>query len=121
MEKFMSLSNLQQVAAEVVHSNTGSYLANEVRSSAGELAKSIHELLASNLGSELKDTDLHELMDALLQFYGYQFDQGAPTTLLGPNAEATATAVLVAASGLLKSRNLEIFELGMWQSWSGTR
>jgi hypothetical protein len=121
MEKFMSLSNLHQAVPEVVNSNTASYLANEVRSAAGELAKSIQELLASNLGSELKDSDFHELMDALLQFYGYQFDQGAPTTLLGPNSVATATAVLVAASGLLKSRNLEIFELGMWQSWSGTR
>ena len=117
----MSLSNLHQVAPEVVNSNTTSYLANEVRSSAGELAKSIQELLASNLGSELKDADFHELMDALLQFYGYQFDQGAPTTLLGTDGSATATAVLVVASGLLKSRNLEIFELGMWQSWSGTR
>jgi hypothetical protein len=121
MEKFMSLSNLHQAVPEVVNSNTASYLANEVRSTAGELAKSIQELLASNLGSELKDSDFHELMDALLQFYGYQFDQAAPTTLLGPNSVATATAVLVAASGLLKSRNLEIFELGMWQSWSGTR
>ena len=117
----MSLSNLHQAVPEVVNSNTASYLANEVRSTAGELAKSIQELLASNLGSELKDSDFHELMDALLQFYGYQFDQCAPTTLLGLNSVATATAVLVAASGLLKSRNLEIFELGMWQSWSGTR
>jgi hypothetical protein len=121
MEKFMSLSNAYEAIPEVVNANAASYLVNEVRSSAGELAKSIQELLGSNLGSELKDTDFHELMDALLQFYGYQFDQGAPTTMLGPNGVATATAVLVAASGLLKSRNLEIFELGMWQSWSGTR
>jgi hypothetical protein len=32
-----------------------------------------------------------------------------------------ATAVLVTTSALLKAANLEIFELGMWQSWSGTR
>jgi hypothetical protein len=121
MEKFMSLSNARQTVTEVINPNAGGYLVNEVKSSAGELAKSLQELLASNLGGELKDTDFHELMDALLQFYGFQFDQGAPTTLLGPDSVATATAVLVTASGLLKSRNLEIFELGMWQSWSGTR
>ena len=30
-------------------------------------------------------------------------------------------SLLVTASALLKSSNLEIFELGMWQSWSGSR
>jgi hypothetical protein len=117
----MSLSNICEPGSEVLNTATASYLLDKVKSSAGELAKSIQELLASNLGGGLQDTDFHELMDALLQFYGYRFDQGSPTTVLGINSVATATAVLVTASGLLKSRNLEIFELGMWQSWSGTR
>ena len=30
-----------------------------------------------------------------------------------------ATDVMVAASGLLKAANLAVFELGMWQSWTG--
>ena len=117
----MSLSNMCEPVAEVLNVGTVSHLVDEVKNSAGELAKSIQELLASNLGGELQSADFHDLMDALLQFYGYQFDQGAPTTVLGTSSVATATAVLVTASGLLKSRNLEIFELGMWQSWSGTR
>jgi hypothetical protein len=32
---------------------------------------------------------------------------------------ATATDVMVTASGLLKAANLAVFELGMWQSWTG--
>jgi hypothetical protein len=27
--------------------------------------------------------------------------------------------VMVTASGLLKAANLAVFELGMWQSWTG--
>jgi hypothetical protein len=37
------------------------------------------------------------------------------------DAGISATAVLVTTSALMKASNLEIFELGMWQSWSGTR
>jgi hypothetical protein len=32
---------------------------------------------------------------------------------------ATATEVMITASGLLKAANLAVFELGMWQSWTG--
>jgi hypothetical protein len=35
-------------------------------------------------------------------------------------AEAvTATDVMVTATAMLKAVNLQVFELGMWQSWSG--
>ena len=32
---------------------------------------------------------------------------------------ATATDVMITASGLLKAADLAVFELGMWQSWTG--
>ena len=31
----------------------------------------------------------------------------------------TPTEVMVTASGLLRAANLAVFELGMWQSWTG--
>ena len=31
----------------------------------------------------------------------------------------SATEVMVTASGLLKAADLAVFELGMWQSWTG--
>jgi hypothetical protein len=31
----------------------------------------------------------------------------------------SATDVMITASGLLKSADLQVFELGMWQSWTG--
>jgi hypothetical protein len=35
------------------------------------------------------------------------------------DAAATATEVMVTVSAMLKAVNLQVFELGMWQSWSG--
>jgi len=31
----------------------------------------------------------------------------------------TSTDIMITASGLLKSQSLAVFELGMWQSWTG--
>jgi hypothetical protein len=36
-----------------------------------------------------------------------------------PGAPMTATEVMVTVSAMLKAVNLQVFELGMWQSWSG--
>jgi hypothetical protein len=34
-------------------------------------------------------------------------------------ASVTATEVMVTVTAMLKAVNLQVFELGMWQSWSG--
>jgi hypothetical protein len=36
-----------------------------------------------------------------------------------PKNSITATDVMVTASGLLRAADLAVFELGMWQSWTG--
>jgi len=35
------------------------------------------------------------------------------------DAPMTATEVMVTATAMLKAANLQVFELGMWQTWSG--
>jgi hypothetical protein len=34
-------------------------------------------------------------------------------------AQVTATEVMVTVTAMLKAVNLQVFELGMWQSWAG--
>ncbi len=36
-----------------------------------------------------------------------------------PDASMTATEVMVTVTAMLKAVNLQVFELGMWQTWSG--
>ncbi|MGB7040239.1 MAG: hypothetical protein WBD83_11605, partial [Xanthobacteraceae bacterium] len=36
-----------------------------------------------------------------------------------PKNSISATDVMVTASGLLKATDLAVFELGMWQNWTG--
>jgi hypothetical protein len=35
------------------------------------------------------------------------------------NAQVTATEVMVTVTAMLKAVNVQLFELGMWQTWSG--
>jgi hypothetical protein len=36
-----------------------------------------------------------------------------------PGAQMTATEVMVTVTAMLKAVNLQVFELGMWQAWTG--
>ena len=38
---------------------------------------------------------------------------------LSQRTTVTPTEVMITASGLLRAANLAVFELGMWQSWTG--
>jgi hypothetical protein len=41
------------------------------------------------------------------------------TDVLTPEALQALVEVMLTASGLLRAVNLAVFELGMWQSWTG--
>ena len=62
---------------------------------------------------------LQALIAALCRSYSMQIEAGASFLPLAERSRVTSTDVMVTASGLLKSANLAVFELGMWQSWTG--
>jgi hypothetical protein len=81
----------------------------------------LEQLLSVGEAASVPDELLSRAMAALIRTYGAKVDGGVRPRLLPETSDVSATEVLVAASALLKAANLEIFELGMWQSWSGTR
>ena len=58
-------------------------------------------------------------MAAVCKTYAAQVEAGGQLLPLPARGGATATDVMITASGLLKAANLAVFELGMWQSWTG--
>jgi hypothetical protein len=56
-------------------------------------------------------------MTAACRLYSAQVEAGSQ--LPPVTANVTSTDIMVTASGLLKAGNLAVFELGMWQSWTG--
>jgi hypothetical protein len=61
---------------------------------------------------------LQKLIAAACRVYTARVEAGEPITPVSKNSIA-ATDVMVTASGLLKAVDLAVFELGMWQSWTG--
>jgi hypothetical protein len=61
---------------------------------------------------------LQKLIAAACRVYTARVEAGEPITPVAKNS-ISATDVMVTASGLLKAADLAVFELGMWQSWTG--
>jgi len=85
---------------------------------AKQLAKLIERGVADG-SSAVSDEALQDLMAALCKTYSAQVEAGSDLLPLRGRTIVTSTDVMTTASGLLKAANLAVFELGMWQSWTG--
>jgi hypothetical protein len=93
--------------------------ANGGSAEAKRLAAELERALASGRRDVLSTEALQALMAAVCKTYAAQIEAGEQLLPLPERGGATATEVMITASGLLKAANLAVFELGMWQSWTG--
>jgi hypothetical protein len=91
----------------------------EVSVEAMKLAATIDRALANGDLDLLSPEAVQALMAAVCRSYAAQIEAGNMFPPIGDRSRVTSTDVMVTASGLLKSANLAVFELGMWQSWTG--
>ena len=59
------------------------------------------------------------LVAALCKLYGAHAEAGTKFPVLGGRAAVTGTDAMIMCAALLKAVDLQVFELGMWQSWAG--
>jgi hypothetical protein len=83
------------------------------------LAAKIERDLRDGRSDTLTPQAFQALMAALCKSYGTQLEAGAQFLPLANQASASPTEVMTTTSALLKAANLAVFELGMWQSWTG--
>ena len=86
---------------------------------ATRLAADIERALADGRIDTLSPQALQALMAAACKAFAAQVEAGNPMAALSQRTTVTPTEVMVTASGLLRAVNLAVFELGMWQSWTG--
>ena len=71
-------------------------------------------------GSALADDDVQALLAAAVRIYADRAegrDEALPA--FPADAGITATHAMIAITAILKAVNVQLFELGMWQTWSG--
>jgi hypothetical protein len=114
--------SLSDVTNDVAHRPLARTSGNgNLAEAAQNLVVSLTAAIAAGDASAFPDEAMRDLTAALVKIYAAKFDEGQRPALIDPESGVSATAILMATSALMKSSNLEIFELGMWQSWSGTR
>jgi hypothetical protein len=90
----------------------------DLSSSAIKLAEEIERAFAKS-DDVISEEAMQTLMGALCRLYSAQVENGAKYTPIAPGQVVSPTSVIVTASGMLRAANLGVFELGMWQGWTG--
>ncbi len=92
---------------------------DDVSAAAEKLAADIECALAEGRTDVLTPDAIQALMAAACRSYSAQVEASGNFPPLAARSPVTSTDVMITASGLLKAANLAVFELGMWQSWTG--
>ena len=90
--------------------------ATPIAAAAEQLAADIQRALHAGDHDVLSPQTLQKLMTAACRLYSAQSEAGSQVLPVG---EVTPTDIMITASGLMRAGNLAVFELGMWQSWTG--
>ena len=68
----------------------------------------------------LNDGEIQALLARAVKAYAERVAASdAPLAAFPPDAQITATDAVVTTTAILKAVNVQLFELGMWQAWSG--
>lgn len=72
------------------------------------------------------DADIQAMLADAVRLYAeraqeYAQERDGGLAAFPADAAVTATEVMVTVTAMLKAVNLQVFELGMWQAWSGRR
>ena len=113
-----AVNGKSKVAAKVVAAKPKVVAQNELSRDAIDLARDIERQFAKN-DNVLSVEAMQTLMAALCRVYSAQVENGAKFTPIPEGQVVSPTGVMLTASGLLRAANLAVFELGMWQSWTG--
>ena len=93
--------------------------ANGASAEAKHLAATIERDLREGRLDTLNPEAFQALMAALCRSYGTQLEAGADFLPVADRTSVSPTEIMTTTSGLLKAANLAVFELGIWQSWTG--
>jgi hypothetical protein len=106
-------------AAKSPPTKSASGAIQNLSAAAEQLAVEVDRALAEGRTDALAPDVIQALMAAACRSYSAQVEASGNFPPLAARSRVTSTDVMVTASGLLKAANLAVFELGMWQSWTG--
>jgi len=70
-------------------------------------------------GEPIPDEVIQEGLTSLVRLYSVKFQLGERWAPFAEGSPVPATAAMIMSTAMLRAVNVEVFELGMWQAWSG--
>jgi len=71
-------------------------------------------------GETPSDADIQAMLAKAVRLYAERAGESEQALPAFPSgAQVTPTDVVVTVTAMLRAVNLQVFELGMWQAWSG--
>jgi hypothetical protein len=65
------------------------------------------------------DADVQDMLVRAVKQYAARVEENGALAAFPSEQSVSATEVMVTVTAMLKAVNLQLFELGMWQSWAG--
>lgn len=93
--------------------------ASDFESLASDLAAACAIAIEGERLEDIPDDSLGQIIGAAIRVYAAKAQNGTARRPFGRNSSVTVTDVAIACTALLEGVNLEVFELGAWQSMSG--
>jgi hypothetical protein len=76
--------------------------------------------MSSPIETQASDADIQAALANAVRAYAERAaERDGGLSAFPAQASVTATEVMVTVTAMLKAVNLQVFELGMWQSWVG--
>ena len=94
-------------------------IAGDASAAALRLAADLERALAGGRTDAVTTEALQVLIAAAVRVYSARIEAHEDILPLPDRSQVMDTDVMVMASALLRAVNLQVFELGMWQSWTG--
>lgn len=113
-----SASPFHGKAVERIAQEIGDPLAN-VSDETKALKTLAQQLLDLPDGEEPSPEMIQQGLTALTKLYTVRYQEGERLDPFTHGRTMPVTSVMIMTTAMLQSVNIELFELGMWQAWSG--
>ena len=99
-------------------SSSSAVVSNDSASACARILDAVDDAIANGEFTAFTDVSVQQLMTAAARLYAAYAEQGGTLPATVPGA-LNATQGMVVTTALLRSVNVQLFELGLWQSWAG--
>jgi hypothetical protein len=81
--------------------------------------QSLQQALVAGEIDKISNDDLARIFQAAVKLFAQRFQTSEIDTPFADVTNVTATEVAITCTAMLEAVNIQLFELGLWQSWQG--